>query len=82
MPGLDLVGDEQRAVFLAERSRTRQELVGGHVDALALDRLDDEGRHLPRGQRLFERGEIVERDRGATRQQRLEAGAEVRITRQ
>ena len=72
--GLDLVGDEQRAVFLAERGRARQEFVGGHVDALALDRLDDEGGDLARRQRLFERGEIVEGDRGAARQQRLEAG--------
>src|SRR6266702_2304236 len=80
--GLDLVGDEQRAVFLTERSRTRQELVGGHVDALALDRLDDEGRDLARGQRFFQRGKIVEWDRGAARQQRLEAGTEVRIARQ
>ena len=38
--------------LLAERGRARQELVGGHVDALALDRLDDEGRDLARGQRL------------------------------
>ena len=44
--GLDLVGDEQRAVFLAERGRARQKLVGRQVDALALDRLDDEGRDL------------------------------------
>ena len=36
-------------------------------------------RDLARRQRLFERGEIVERDRGAAGQQRLEAGAEIRI---
>ena len=77
--GLDFVGDEQRAVFAAQRSGARQELVGGHVDALALDRLDDEGGDLARRQRLLQRGEIVERDRRAARQQRLEAGAEIGI---
>ena len=70
---------EQRAVFAAQRGRARQEFVGGHVDALALDRLDDEGRDLARRQRLLERGEIVEGDRGAARQQRLETAAEIRI---
>ena len=48
MPGLDLVGDEDRAVALAQRGCARQEFVGGHVDALALDRLDDERRDLAR----------------------------------
>jgi hypothetical protein len=76
---LDLVGNEQRAVFLAERRRARQELVGRHVDALALDGLDDEGGDLARRQRLFEGCEIVEGDRGATRQQRLEAASEVHV---
>ena len=80
--GLDFVGDEQRAVFAAERGRARQKLIGGHVDALALDRLDDEGGNLARRQRLLQRGEIVERDRRAARQQRLEAAAEIRIVRQ
>ncbi len=60
----------------------RQELVGGQVDALALDRLDDEGRDLARRQRLLERREIVEGNRRAARQQRLEAAAEVRIVHQ
>ena len=58
--GLDFVGDEQRAVFAAERGRARQKFVGGHVDALALDRLDDEGGDLARRQRLLQCGEIVE----------------------
>ncbi len=60
--GLDLVGDEQRAVFAAQRRRARQEVVAGNVDALALDRFDDESRDLARRQRLFEGGEIVERN--------------------
>ena len=78
-PGLDFVGDEQRAVLPAERGGARQEFVGGHVDALALDRLDDEGGDLARRQRLLQRCEIVKRDRRAPRQQRLEAGAEIGI---
>ena len=48
------------AIFPAELLNRRQVVVVGDVDALALDRLDDKGRDLPSGQRLFERGEIVE----------------------
>ena len=81
-PGLDLVGDEQRAVLPAERGGARQKFVGRHVDALALDRLDDEGGDLARRQRLLERCEVVERDCGASRQQRLETAAEIRVVRQ
>ena len=80
--GLDFVGDEYRAVFLAQRGGARQEFVRGQIDALALDRLDDEGRDLARRQRLLERGEIVEGNLRASRQQRLEAGAEIRIVHQ
>ena len=50
--------------------------VGGHVDALALDRLDDERRDLARRQRALERGKIVEGNADAIGQQRLEAVAE------
>ena len=46
-----------------------QIVVVGNVDALALDRLDDEGGDLARRQRLLERGEIVERHLRAARQQ-------------
>ena len=77
--GLNLVGDEQRAVFAAQRCGAGQEFVGGHVDALALDRLDDEGRDLARRQRPVERGQIIEGNRRAARQQRFESGAEIRI---
>ena len=59
-PGLNLVGDKQRAVFAAQRGGTGQKFVTGHVDALALDRLDDKGRNLARGQRLLKRCQIVE----------------------
>ena len=78
-PGLNFVGDEQRAVAPAQRGGARQKFIGGHVDALALDRLDDEGGDLARRQRLLQRGEIVEGNRRASRQQRLEAAAEIRI---
>ena len=73
---------KMRAVFLAQRGGARQEFVRGQVDALALDRLDDEGRDLARRQRLLQRCKIVKRDLRAPRQQRLEAGAEVRIVHQ
>src|SRR6202030_4550262 len=77
--GLDFVGDHQRAVLAAKRGRARQEFIGGHVDALALDRLDDKGGNLARRQRLLQGGEIVEGYRRAPWQQRIEAGPEVWI---
>ena len=82
MPGLDFVGDEDSAVFLAQRGSARQEFIRGQVDALALDRLDDEGRDLARRQRLLQRCKIVKRDLRAPRQQRLESAAEVGIVHQ
>ena len=74
--GLDLVGDEQRAVLAAQPLRLREIAVVGHVDALALDRLDDEGGDVAASQRALQRGEIVERHARAVPQQRLEAVAE------
>ena len=68
--------------FLQSAAAPGRNSSDGQVDALALDRLDDEGRDLARGQRLLERGEIVEGNLRASRQQRLEAGAEVRIVHQ
>jgi len=59
-PGLNFVGDQQRAIAAAQSGRARQKFIGGHVDALALDRLDNEGGNLARRQRLFQCGEIVE----------------------
>src|SRR4029079_109414 len=72
--GLDFVGDEYRAVFFAQRRGAGQEFIRRQVDALALDRLDNEGGDLARRQRLLKRGEIVEWNLRASRQQRLEAG--------
>ena len=74
--GLDFVGDEQGAVPAAKLGGRLQIAVGGHVDALALDRLDDEGRDLARRQRPLERDQVVEGDADAIGQQRLEAVAE------
>ena len=42
-PGLHLIGDKQRAVFATQLERGAQVIARGHRDALALDRLDDEG---------------------------------------
>ncbi len=77
--GLDLVCHHQGAILAAERGRAREKFVGGHVDALALDRLDNEGGHFARRQGLLERGKIIEWYRGASGQQRLESAAEVRV---
>ncbi len=77
--GLDFVRHEQRAIALAQRSRIREKPVVGYVDALALNRLDDEGCNLPRGQRLFERRKVVERNREAVWQQRPETVTEVLV---
>ena len=42
-PGLDLIGDEQRPVLAAQRLNAGEVVLARQVDALALDRLDDEG---------------------------------------
>ena len=54
---LDLVGDEQDAVLVADSAQALEEAVlGDDVAALALDRLDDDRRDL------VGRGELVEQD--------------------
>ena len=73
MPGLDLVGDEQRPVAAAKVLHAAQIVLVRQDHALALDRLDDERRDAARRERLLERREVVERDAHAVRQQRLEA---------
>jgi hypothetical protein len=74
--GLHLVGDEQRVMAPAQRRRLAQIAVVRHVDALALDRLDDERGDVAGRQRAVERREIVEGQRAAVWQRRLKAGAE------
>ena len=48
--------------YFRQSSAAAQIVWRGHVNALALDRLDEEGRDVAAAQRLFERGEIVEWD--------------------
>ena len=75
-PGLDFVGDKQRAVLSAKLDRRPQIVVGRDADAFALDRLDDEGGDFFRGERFFQCIEIVERDFDTAGQKRAEAVAE------
>ena len=74
--GLYFVGDEQGSVLAAQVERTLKIAVVRSDDALALNRLDDEGCHLSGVERFFEREKIVEWDANAVRQQRPEPGAE------
>ena len=54
-PRLHLVGDEQDAVLLAPRRQGRQEAGGGHDEpAFALDRLDQDARHVVRADLLVD----------------------------
>src|SRR5262249_57591932 len=55
-PGLNLVGNKQSAMTAAQRSRLAQIIVGGYVDAFALDRLDDERPDVARRDRPLPRG--------------------------
>ena len=60
-PGLHLVADEQRAVLAAGRLRAREIALRREVDALALDRLDDERGDVARGELRAQRVEVAER---------------------
>ncbi len=73
--GLDLIGDEQRTVFLAKLRHTLEVAVIGEVHALALDRLDEEAANFLGLKRVFERVKIVERHLHAIGQETLEAFA-------
>src|SRR3546814_9783574 len=53
-PGLDLVDDEERAVALAQPHRLAEVGLVRQGDALALDRLDDEGGDLTTLQRRLQ----------------------------
>ncbi len=78
-PRLDLVGDEQRTVALAQCRGSGEIILVGHVDALALDGLDDEGRNLAGHQRLFKRGKVTERNGRTVGQQRPESIPEILV---
>src|SRR5215212_12022128 len=57
---LDLVGDEQDPVSVADRAKASKERVfGDDIAALALDRLDDDRRDLIGGRELLEQ-DLVE----------------------
>ena len=70
--GLDLVGDEQRAVGPAQAGRFGQIVVAREIDPLPLNRLDHERRDVTPGERPLERGEVVEGHRGAGADERPE----------
>ena len=74
--GLDFVGDHQGSVLAAQRERLREIVVRGQVYALALDRLDHEGRDLPGRERALQRRKVVEGNFGAIRQEGAETLAE------
>ena len=76
--GLHLVDREQRAVAAAELLRAGEVAVRREVDAVTLDRLDEEERDVPAAELTLERVEIAERDLGEPRQQRPEALGEGR----
>src|SRR2546430_15860573 len=71
--GLDFVGDEQGPIFTAQGLSAAQIEIVGKIDSLALDRFDDEGCGIARGQGFFQSGKIVEGNCGAARDERTEA---------
>ena len=71
-PGLDFVGDEQRPIFPAKFVGGSEIIGRGHVDALALDRLDAERGDVALFQRALEREKIVEGDFDVAGDQRTE----------
>ena len=73
--GLNFVRDKQGSMSPAELSRAFEIIVGRHIDALALDRLDNKGRDRPRMERPLEPDKVVEGDANAAGQQRPETAA-------
>src|SRR6202045_2774840 len=71
--GLDFVGDEQGPIFTAKGLSAAKIEIVRKIDSLALDRFDDEGRGIARGQGFFQSGKIVEWDCGAARDEGTEA---------
>src|ERR1700738_2923008 len=71
--GLDFVGDEQGPIFTAKGLRAAKIEIIRKIDSLALDRFDDEGCGIARGQGFFQSRKIVEWDCGAARDERIEA---------
>src|ERR1700737_3125599 len=71
--GLNFVGDEQGPIFTAQGLSAAKIEIVRNIDPLALDRLDDEGRGIARGQGFFQSGKIVEWNCGAAGDERTEA---------
>ena len=85
---LDLVGDEQDPVLVADRAEALEEAVlGDDVAALALDRLDDDRRDLVGRRQLVEQHlvepaqvlDLAERRVEDARQERAEPGVVLRL---
>ena len=74
--GLNLIGDQEAAMPAAQLGSALKVILIREIDALALDRLNDEGRSFARSERLIKRREIVERHRDAVGHERSKAGAE------
>ena len=77
--GLDLVEDEHRPGLAAGGLRALEIARRWQVDALALDRLDDERGDVARRELRAQRVEVAERDLVAARHQRAEPLAELRV---
>ena len=77
--GLHLVDAEERAVAAAELLRALEVAGGRQVDALALDRLDEEHRDVLALQLALERLELAERHAVEAGQERAEAVGELRV---
>src|ERR1700736_2722368 len=71
--GLNFVGDEQGPKFMAQGLSAAKIGIVRQIDPLALDRFDDEGRGIARGQSFFQSGKIVEWNCGAARNEGTEA---------
>src|ERR1700730_12121811 len=71
--GLDFVGDEQCPIFTAQSLTAAKIEIVRKIDSLALDRFDDEGRGIARGQGFFQSGKIVKWNCGAARDEGTEA---------
>src|SRR5262249_11196505 len=77
---LNFIDDKQGPIAAAEFRGALEIIFVWHVHALALDRLDDEGRHRAWTQYLLECEQIVERDADTVGQQGPKAAAEYVIT--
>lgn len=78
-PGLYFIEHQQRVCPAAQDLCLGKVPVGGHVHALALHRLDEEGGHVAAIQLPAQRVQVGERDRIAAGEQRLEPISELLV---